>query len=192
MSKQREVLPAVLTTIIAQAPNAAVYLSGSVALGNERPDSDLDLYAIVPDVKVVNYPDGTMETDEEGYKAFSAEYEGVSLEIRFLTPAFFVGHLQNKPWRGYKVPLKAEILADPYGFLQSWKDRVSPWFRDHPEAVALWEQWIAEYTECRRTKGEKQGELIRKFPYMVPHFWPHLDNLYSGEQTTEQQSEPGD
>ncbi|MCK5863462.1 MAG: nucleotidyltransferase domain-containing protein [Candidatus Hydrogenedentes bacterium] len=181
MSKQREVLPKVLAMVIAQVPDAAIYLSGSVALGNERPDSDLDIYAVVPDIKGVHYPGGTMGGEREGYKSFAAEYEGVPLEVRFMTPSFFEGHLHGKPWRGYKTPLKSEILSDPNGFLQSWKDRLAPWFRDHPEAVALWEQWITEYTDCRCTKGKKQGKLIQQFPYAVPHFWPYLDGLYSGE-----------
>jgi predicted nucleotidyltransferase len=185
MSKQREVLPKVLSIILEQVPDAAVYLSGSVPLGNERPDSDLDLYVIVPDLKGANYPGGTIANENEGYRSFSANCDDVPLEIRFLTPSFFEGHLRDKPWRGYKVPLKSEILSDPDGFLQSWKDRVSPWFRDHPEAVALWEQWIAEYTDWRRTKGEKVGDLLRRFPYAVPHLWPYLDGLYSGERTAE-------
>jgi len=186
MTKQREVLPKVLAIIIAQAPDAAVYLSGSVSLGNETPDSDLDIYVIVPDIEGVDYPGGTIESKKEGYKSFSATFDGVPMEIRFLTPSFFEGHLRDKPWRGYKTPLKSEILSDPHGFIKSWKDRIRPWFHDHPEAVALWEQWIAEYTDWRRTKGKKVGDLLRQFPYMVPHLWPHLDGLYSGDKTAEQ------
>ncbi len=185
MTKQREVLPKILAIIIAQVPDATVYLSGSVALGNERPDSDLDLYAIVPNVEGVNYPGGTVEIETEGCKSFKADFDGVPLEIRFLTISFFEARLRNKPWRGYKVPLKSEILSDPHGFLQAWKDRLEPWFRDHPEAVALWERWISEYTDWRRTKGDKVGDLLRRFPYLVPNLWPHLDGLYSGEGTTE-------
>ena len=188
MTKQREVLPKVLATIIAQSPDASVYLSGSVSLGNERPDSDLDIYAIVPDVAGIDYPGGMIGPDKEteGLKSFSADCDGVPLEIRFLTPSFFEGHLRDKPWRGYKTPLRSEILSDPHGFIKSWKDRIRPWFHDHPEAVALWEQWIAEYTDWRRTNGRKVGDLLRRFPYMVPHLWPYLDGLYSGDRTAEQ------
>jgi len=188
MTKQREVLPKILAIIMAQIPDAAVYLSGSVALGNERPDSDLDLYVIVPNLAGANYPGGTIESETEGCKSFTADFDGVPLEIRFLTPSCFEAQLCNKPWRGYKVPLKSEILSDPHGFLQSWKGRLEPWFRDHPEAVALWEQWITEYTEWRRTKGNKVGELLQRFPYSVPHLWPYLDELYSGEGTADRSS----
>lgn len=179
MSRQREALPKILAIVKAQFPDAAIYLSGSVALGNERPDSDLDIYVVVPDLAGASYPGGTLTKDSADRKAFSAECDGVPAEITFLTTSFFDAQLRDKPWRGYKAPLRSEILSDPHGFLQSWKDRLRPWFQDHPEAVALWEQWIAEYAESRRTRGANRGELIRRFPYAVPHLWPHLDGLYS-------------
>lgn len=71
---------------------------------------------------------------------------------------------------------------DPNGPLQ---DRIRVWFQGHPDVAALWEQWIAEYAEGRRTKGEKLGDLVRQFPYM-PSLWPQLDERFSKEGTTEQ------
>ena len=92
---------------------------------------------------------GKIRIESEGFKFVDAAFDGVPLEIRFLGQVFFEEIIRGKPWRGYKF-LKEEILSDPHGFLQYWKDRIRPWFRDHPDVVALWEQWMVEYTDRQR------------------------------------------
>jgi predicted nucleotidyltransferase len=187
MSKHREILPKALDIILAHDPDAAVYLSGSVCFGNERADSDIDLNVLLQNVAVFSYPGGKIRDEREGFKFVDAAYDAVPLEIRIFTPTAFeeISDLGGKPWRGYKF-LKEEILCDPRGFIRSWKDHIRPWFLDHPEIIALWEQWIVEYADRQRTKGEKLGALIRQFPYMTSALWPYLDERFSKEKTTEQ------
>ena len=134
VSKQREVLPKVLDIVLKHAPCAALFLSGSVCFGNERPDSDIDLVVVVPDVSQASYPGGETRDVGQGFKFVDAAFDIVPLEIIFLTPSFFEELVCSKPWRGYKL-LQAEILRDPHGLIQSWRDRIRPWFRDHPEVT---------------------------------------------------------
>ncbi len=89
MSKQREVLPKALDIIFPFAPSAAVFLSGSVYSGNERLDSDIDLIVVVPDVTQASYPEGIIRDESRGFKFVDATFDGVPLEIIFLTPSYF-------------------------------------------------------------------------------------------------------
>ena len=189
MSRHREILPKVLDVLVRRAPDAAVFLSGSVCFGSERPDSDIDLVVIVPDVIDVDYPGGRIRDQDRGFKFVDAAFDGVALEIIFLTPSFFEELVVGKPWRGYKF-LRTEILRDPDGLIQSWKDRIRPWFEDHPDVAELWQKWLAQHADRRRTKGKKLGDIIRKFPDMMSDLWPYLDQCFSGQATAER-SAPG-
>ncbi len=171
--------------ILAQYPESAIFLSGSVAFGDECPDSDLDLNIIVPEVHAHRHPNATSRGEPEAFRTFDHVLNGVALDLRFITPTFFEEILQGKPWRGYRF-LKQEILHDPHGFLQSWKDRTRPWFEAHPDVVALWEEWNVQYAERRRTKGQKVGDLVRQFPYMTSDLWPYLDERFSKDGMSEQ------
>ena len=183
MSRQRDILPKVLETVRKNAPGASVFLSGSVCFGHERPDSDIDLVVIVPDITVVRYPGGQVRDRHVGLKFVDATFEGIPLEIIFLTPRAFTELVGDKPWRGYKF-LRVEILFDPQGLIQSWKGRIAPWFDDHPDAVELWQQWLAEHSERQVTRGKKLGDVIRKFPDMMSDLWPYLDHRFGKRRVT--------
>lgn len=178
MSKQRDILSDVLGIVLRHCPECAVFLSGSVAFGNERPDSDIDLGAIMPDVSAAHYPGGQVRDENEGFKLVDASFDNVSLEIIYLTPGHFQELLVHKPWRGYKF-LFVEILHDPMGLIQSWKDRIAPWFEDHSDVVELWEQWLVEHADRQMSRGRKLGPIIRRFPDMMSDLWPHLDARFS-------------
>ena len=184
MSKQRDILSDVLGIVLRHAPECAVFLSGSVVIGNERPDSDIDLAVIVSDVNGARCPDGQVRDQNEGFKFVDASFGGVPLEIVHLTPGHFEELLVNTPWRGYKF-LSVENLHDPEGLIQSWKDRIAPWFEDHSDVVELWEQWLAEHAERQLSRGQKLGPVIRRFPDMMSDLWPYLDARFSETQTAD-------
>jgi predicted nucleotidyltransferase len=174
MSEQRDILPKVQAILLQQNLDCTVYLAGSVSSGDERPDSDMDLVVLVPDADRGTFPGGRVRDRKADFKFVDASFEGVPLEIIFMTPAAFEQLLVAKPWRGYKF-LEMEILHDPQKIIASCKARIRPWFQDHPEAVTLWKRWLAEHRDRQLSRGQKMGEIISRFPDMMTDLWPYLD-----------------
>lgn len=179
MSKQREILPKVVQIILAQAPDAAVFLSGSVNFGYERPESDLDICVAVSDLRTVGFPGGTVAWEDEGTKAFEATFEGIRLDLVFGARDAIWQRNVEKPWGGYYLT-RVEIVHDPSGFIRSAQARIAPWFESHKDIAALWEQWIAERRIRAVTNRREEGELVKKFP-TVWDLWAYLDPMFEKE-----------
>lgn len=179
MSKQRAILPEVLSFVRRHVPDCPVYLSGSVALQHERPDSDIDLFIVVPDVAAPDFPGGVVEWQDDRFKLVKAVFRSVPLHLHFGSPAL-LEMLEAHPWRSYKF-LQMVRLRDPNGTVPQTMDRIARWFDEHPDAVKLWQQWLVEHQTRQLTRGEELGPLVSQFPNQVPDFWNHLDEVFGGQ-----------
>ncbi len=180
MGRQRDILPQVLAFVREQVGDCPVYLSGSVSLGHERPDSDIDLMVLVTDVQPPFFPNERVVWREDKFKLVAARFQGIPVHLHFITPAL-LRDIEENPWRGYKF-LKTERLHDPEGVIQRTKDRVAPWFDAHPDAVAFWEAWLDQHKKRQLSGGEKIGPLVERFPSQVPDLWDHLDRVYGDDR----------
>ena len=175
MSKQRDILPKVLNLVLQQIPDAAVFLGGSVSLGYERPDSDLDIMVVVPNLDAAYFPKGKVTSETQYAKVIDAIFEGVRLDLVFLTPSFLEEKLVRRPWRGYYFT-KLEIIHDPEGIIHSYQSQITPWFDSHPDIVEIWKKWMTQRKARALSGGREQGELIKKFPDIFA-LWKYLDPL---------------
>ncbi|MCG2660575.1 MAG: nucleotidyltransferase domain-containing protein [Kiritimatiellae bacterium] len=178
MSKQRDILPDVLAMVLQNAPDCAVALCGSVSMGYERPDSDLDLLVITDDLTRIACPGATLKHSNPGLRYFETTFDGIPVTVIYHTPEAFDDLLVSRPWRGYKF-LQIEILHDPTGVIQKCKDRIAPWFEEHPDTLELSRRWLAEHAERQLSKGKKLGEVIKKFPDQMHDLWPYLDEQFA-------------
>ena len=185
MSKQREILPVVLNLIRGHFPGSPVALSGSVCSGDERCDSDIDLLVIVPDASKASFPEGKVEWEEADFKLVRAFFDDIPLHLHFGTTAL-LAMFEQKPWRAYKF-LQIEVLYDPDGTIQAYKDRIAPWFSNHPDIVALWKEWLDQWKDRNVSRGKRQGDLITKYPD-VGQWWPYLDGIVRNKNTNESES----
>jgi len=69
--------------------------------------------------------------------------------------------------------------------VQKSKDKIAPWFDDHPDAVQLWQQWLDEHKQRLLSRGNQLGPLQQQFPDQMPDFRNHLDKAY-GDKVVEQ------
>ncbi len=182
MSKQRDILPDVLSFVQEQVPNCPVYLGGSVSRRHERPDSDIDLFVVVADVDAADVPGGKVEWQEHSFKLVAATFHEVPIHLHVGSPAL-LQMFEKHPWRAYKF-LQMERLHDPDGIVQRAMDRVAPWFDEHPDAAELWQQWLEEHRERQLSGGSQLGSLLKQFPSQVPDLWSHLDDMY-GDKVAE-------
>lgn len=174
MSRQRDMLPEVVDTIRQRFPGSPLYLGGSVSLGNEIPESDIDLVIIVPDVGAASFPGGETEHESADFKLVRAFYRGVPLHLHFGTTGL-LKMLEDKPWRAYKF-LRVEVLHDPGHLAQRVKEKAALWFERHPDIADLQKKWLDEWTERNMSRGKRQGALIKEYPD-VDAWWPYLDRL---------------
>ena len=179
MSRQRDILPEVLSLVQSHVPDCPVYLSGSVSLGDERTDSDIDLVIVVPNVSRVHVPGSEVEWEEDHFKLATVSVQGVPVHLHIASQRL-LRDLEEHPWRAYKF-LKTEMLHDPNGVVQKTKAKIAPWFENRPDAVRLWQQWLAEHRERQLSQGRQLGPLVKQFPNQVPDFWDHLDRQYGDE-----------
>ena len=173
MSKQRKTLPALLDMVRKHAPDAALCLAGSVGIGYEVPESDIDILVFSADAVNLTFPESTVRHREAGFQFVDTTFQGVPVELLCGIPHWFENLVVSRPWRGYKF-LQFEILHDPTGLILSWRDRIAPWFDDHLDVVDLYERWMTDWKQRSITRGEEQGELIRKYPEIFD-LWQDLD-----------------
>ena len=179
MSKQRDILPQVLSFVRDHLPDSPMYLTGSVSLRHERPESDIDIFILVPDVTEVDFPQSEVEWQDDAFKLVSVPFHGLTLHPHLATPAL-LWMFEQHPWRAYKF-LQMESLHDPDGIVKRTMDRIAPWFDDHPDAVALWQQWFAEHKARQLSQGNQLGPLLSQFPNQIPDFWNHLGEMCGDE-----------
>ena len=183
MSKQRDILPKILSLVLQQAPDAAVFLSGSVSFGHERPESDLDIMVVVPNLDSACFPGGKVTSQTQYAKVTDTTFEGVRLDLVFLTPSFLEEELVHRPWRGYYF-VQLEIVHDPEGMIQSYQSRIASWFDDRPDIVEVWKEWMTQRKARAVSGGKQQGELIRNFPDIFA-LWKYLDPLVTEQANGE-------
>lgn len=183
MTTQRDILPEVLPFVQRHIPDCPVYVTGSVALRHERPDSDIDLFLVVPDVDSVVLPGGDVEWQDEDFKLIAATLRNTSLHFHLATPAL-LQTLEEHPWRAYKF-LKMEMLHDPDRIVKQTMERIAPWFDEHPDAAQLWQQWLDEHKARQLSRGTQVGPLLKQHPNQIPDFWNHLDDTYGNEEIAE-------
>jgi len=176
LSRQCDILPRLLDQILEIVPDGAVYLSGSVSFGYERPESDVDIIVVVPDIAATHFPGGKVKSQTQQAKVVDAVFDDVRLDMVFVALEFVEQELVQKPWRGYYFA-QLRILHDPRGIIRSAQSRIARWFDDHPDLVVIWEEWMAQRKTRAVSGGKQQGELIRKFPDIFA-LWEHLDPMF--------------
>ena len=141
MSKQRAILPGIVAELSANAPSCGVLLMGSVRDGDERPESDVDLYVIVAPAKSLSLPDGHVIHEEKGMKLIERFVEGVKVHFVWWRADAFRRNLDASPHSAYPFA-QAEILHDPAGIANHCQAVSLAYFDQHPELQRAWEEQL--------------------------------------------------
>jgi len=136
MSRQRDILPEVVDELAAAYPRCAMLLGGSVSAGEERPNSDLDLF-------VVFEGDGAIRLDQESQR------NGVALDTCYLPTEGFWAAWTEKPYNFWMFAW-ADILVDPTGIGKACQEPARQYVLDHPAITRLWETQTADFKRHRQ------------------------------------------
>jgi len=119
----------------------AINIFGSVTLGLERPDSDVDIEIISAKAKK--------------WQLIKKERYGIKIDFEIWPKDKLLERIEKYPFLSY-VFLEEKIVYDPEGFMKKIINKLKRYFDKHPEVVEFWEQ---KYKTMREAKNKgKQPE----------------------------------
>ena len=123
-------------------PGCGILVAGSVQRGEERPDSDLDLFVVFPG-------DGRLGLTHE------TSPEGVKIDLAVFPEDAFLRQLPAE-WFNFWMFSRAEVVHDPAGIAGRCRDLARARFRERPDVDAAWER---QFAEVRRHKADRSHAL---------------------------------
>jgi predicted nucleotidyltransferase len=142
MSLHRDIVNRMVTGLIERYPGCGILVGGSVQRGEERPDSDLDLF-------VVFAGGGHVHLEHE------QSAEGVKIDLALFPEAAFLRDVETQ-WYKFWMFARAEIVHDPSGIAGRCQKTALTYFRRHPQIDRAWEQQLAE---VRLHKADRSYQL---------------------------------
>ena len=142
MSVHRDLVARMLPELARRYPGCGVLVAGSVQRGEERPDSDLDLFVVFPG-------DGAVGLTHE------RSAEGIKVDVA-LFPEDALRRDVERQWYKFWMFARAEIVHDPEGIAGRNQEVVGSYFRRHPRIDRAWE---AQLAEVRRHKADRSHHL---------------------------------
>jgi hypothetical protein len=170
MSKHRDILPGLIEDLSFSHPGCAVLLGGSVQRGEERPDSDLDVFCVFDG-------DGSIHLDQQSFR------HGIHLDVAYFPTQGFWREWERKPFLFWMFA-SADILTDPTGIGAACQGRARQFFVNHPDISALWERQTAE---VRAHKVDRSRAI--EFPTW-DDFARHVETLVAEQNAPGYRREP--
>ncbi|MCC7409107.1 MAG: nucleotidyltransferase domain-containing protein [Phycisphaeraceae bacterium] len=172
-SQHRQALDRVLDVIRQKHPDCGVLLTGSVLRGAEHAGSDVDLFAVAPDLERFEAGVGHVVFANEHVKVVQSRMEDIPVTITCCDVTLLESMIRE-PWRNYLFS-KARILYDPLGVVRDAQARIEQWFKNNPAVERLWLQQAQKHAECKAALREGR-EAVLTFPSWDA-FADHVDDL---------------
>jgi len=118
-------------------PGCGILVAGSVQRGEEREDSDLDLFVVFP-----GGGDIRLEHEESA--------EGVKIDLALFPERGFQREVEEHGYRFWMFA-RAEIVHDPTGIARRNQEIALSYFTSHPDVD---EAWAEQMAEVRRHKAD--------------------------------------
>ena len=142
MSVQRDLLVRMTEELPKKFLGCGILVAGSVQRGEEREDSDLDLF-------VVFRGDGQLDLTHE------TSAEGVKIDLALFPEEAFRRHVASE-WFNFWMFSRAEIVHDPTGIAKRNQDIARSYFERRPDVAC---EWVKQMEEVRRHKDDRNHVL---------------------------------
>ncbi len=139
MSIQREIVTRMIGDLPKRFPGCGILVAGSVQRGEERPDSDLDLFIVFPG-------DGAVRLERE------VSREGIKVDLAVFPETGFQREVRQQ-WFKFWMFSRAEIVHDPAGIAKRNQQLALSYFKRHP---AIDQAWEVQMSEVRRHKADRK------------------------------------
>ena len=156
MSKQQAALDYVVELCRQADPDCGIRLQGSVARGQEQPDSDIDLTVVLSQEGPRRFNRIIREDNHFGMRLIPVEECGVQLDINWLRVDELLGIVRDRGAFDWWMFHQGRTIHDPAGLAKRCQDAMAEWFERHP-AVA--EAWRRQEQEVQRHKQDASHPL---------------------------------
>ncbi len=173
MTKHRHVLDQVMEMLQRDDPECGVLLTGSVLRGTEHAESDIDLFAAVPDINGFTGAFGEVVHATAQVRVIQACLDGISVTLTCCDSGL-LDEMVRTPWRNYLFA-KAAILRDPLGLIEKTQQAINEWFAANPAVEAIWIEQQRKHGECKSAICQGDNASL-EFPSWDA-FADHVDNL---------------
>ena len=168
MTKHREVLQSIIDELVRMDPRCSISVLGSLARGEEREDSDIDIYVFLsrePD----HFGDLIYEENRE-CMLHRTKREGIEVDVGWR----LLSSLETEvPQEATIVPyyfLVGKVARDPSGALTRWLHLIQQWIDQHAWVAKRWDRQLEE---VRRHKSDPSYRL----QYSEKEFYAHIRKL---------------
>ena len=124
-----------------------INLFGSVAEGNERPDSDVDIEIIINEGKE--------------WKWFKQNKYGIHIDFVRCSKNHLLYQIEKYPYLCYGY-LDEKVIYDPEGFMKEVKKKIGNYMNKHSEVVRFWENKL-KIMKKNKAKGQDPKHAIKSF-----------------------------
>jgi hypothetical protein len=171
MGIQRETIPAIARRIAGSGIATGLILGGSVRYGYERPDSDLDLFAIGEEGLAEALVEFQVVSEKNGCKVLELRRHPFPVHVAYWSIHAFDWVLETLPHMTYPL-LDGEIIYDPARLAERCQTRVRDYFHANPELEIA---WVKQLGDLRQYKTGASQSL--EFPAWSD-FLRHLESTY--------------
>ena len=148
----REVHQKIVNEIVAEykkdKSTLSITLFGSLARGEEREDSDVDIEIVSEDAKKWE-----LKQDDERYR--------IKIDLVICPKKHLLHQVEKYPYLCHDY-LSEKIIYDPKGFMKDLKEKLKGYFDKHPEVVEFWEKKLKIMKE-NKAKGQDPKDAIKSY-----------------------------
>lgn len=148
MSQQRQAIPRVIQRVANCGVEAGLILGGSVHYGYERPESDLDFFAIGEQGLDEALREYSLMAEKNGCKVLETRKGPFPIRVAYWSTESLNTVLETIPYMMYPV-LDGEIVYDPVNLAEQYHQEMRRYFDSHPR---LEQAWVEQLNQVRRFK----------------------------------------
>lgn len=156
MTNQRAALDYLVQLCREADPDCGVRLQGSVARGQERADSDIDLTVILSPAGPHQFNRLIREDNHYGMRVIPVEECGVTLDINWLRVDELLRIVRDRGAGDWWMFYQGQTIHDPAGLAERCQDAIAEWFERNP---AITEAWRRQQQEIQRHKQDPDYPL---------------------------------
>ena len=140
----------------------SILLYGNLARAVANKNSDVDIEIV--------YEGGK-------YKDISKKRYGIKVDLEYWPKKKLLDRIEKYPFLSYPY-LEEKILYDPKVVMKKIKYKLNKYFKDNPEVLKEWKNWLKEYLSLKN-KWIKRTEKER--PKSCKEFYDKLEIKFSKE-----------
>jgi predicted nucleotidyltransferase len=168
LSKQERALEHIVARCVDAHPDCGIRLQGSVARGDERESSDIDLTVVIPRSALVRENELLSADNHWRMRLVHDEATGVKLDINWVGAEELLELVAERGAIAWYMFKNGKTLRDPAGLVARCATAISAWFEARP---AVLEAWDRQQTAVEAFKRDPSRPL--EFPTQ-PAFLRHL------------------